>query len=391
MSNFNNSNNKQPLLTEVHVVSQSVRSNPLKRITSFLDIDLLKYLGQRIVLMLITLVIIVTVAFVVLRLMPNQPNMDPGLPEYQRKLLEETWGYDKPILEQYRLWLKNVFPHNDDIVCLEYDITNAEVTDLCYGAEEGDVVGQEFVWTDWGKSHKGNYRGHDVVDMFQTKILKSMELNIYALVISIPFGIGFGILAALKKNTLIDYVISLGVIMLISIPSFVVAFAAQHFIAYEWDILPPHVDYETGSYLVKMASMIMPVMALASGAIAGMTRVTRAELTEVLTSDFMQLATTKGLTTRQSTTRHALRNAMVPLVGMLLGMFVGLISGSLIIERIFNVDGVGDVLFTATVASDYNVSMAGIVFYTVIGLSASIMVDVAYGIVDPRIRVGGTK
>ena len=327
----------------------------MKKILSYIDIDLVKYILQRTILMLITLVIIVTVAFVVLRLMPNQPNMDPGLKEYQRKLLEETWGYNKPILEQYRLWIKNIF--------------------------QGD----------WGISHKGADKNMAVVDIMRTRIGKSMELNIFALIFSIPFGIGFGILAALKKNSWVDYMVSLGVIMLISIPSFVVAFAAQHYFAYEWAILPAHVDYYSENYFIKLVSMIMPVMALASGAIAGMTRVTRAELTEVLTSDFMQLAVTKGLTTKQSTIRHALRNAMVPLVGMLLGMFVGLISGSLIIERIFNVPGVGDVMFSATVQSNYNVSMAGIVFYTTIGLTASIMVDVAYGLVDPRIRVGGTK
>jgi ABC-type dipeptide/oligopeptide/nickel transport system permease component len=129
-------------------------------------------------------------------------------------------------------------------------------------------------------------------------------------------------------------------------------------------------------------------MSLSFGTIAGFTRYTRAELTEVLTSDFMLLARTKGLTRTQATIRHALRNAMVPIFPMIFGEFIGFLSGSLIIEGIFSIPGVGGLYINSINSQDYNFFMLLTAFYTFIGLAAGIMVDISYGIIDPRIRMG---
>jgi oligopeptide transport system permease protein len=148
-----------------------------------------------------------------------------------------------------------------------------------------------------------------------------------------------------------------------------------------------------GGYLTwKMfVSMIPAILSMSFGSIAGYARGTRAELTEVLTSEFMLLARTKGLTRAQATTRHAMKNAMVVILPMIIGEFIGILSGSLIIEQIFGIPGIGDIYVKAINLRDYNFFMADTIIYTSIGLLAGIVIDISYGFIDPRIRVGSKK
>jgi len=146
-------------------------------------------------------------------------------------------------------------------------------------------------------------------------------------------------------------------------------------------------------FWIQFRGLILPVLGLSFGSIAGLTRFTRAELTEVLTSEFLLLARTKGLTQRQAVIRHAMRNSMVPLVPSIIGSFVGLLSGSVIIEVIYSVPGVGRVFLRAMTRGsyDYNLILASTAFYTTIGLFAVLLVDLSYGLVDPRIRMGARR
>jgi ABC-type dipeptide/oligopeptide/nickel transport system permease component len=137
--------------------------------------------------------------------------------------------------------------------------------------------------------------------------------------------------------------------------------------------------------------MIPAVMSLSFGVIAGFTRTTRAELTEVLTSEFMLLARTKGLTKAQTTVRHALRNAMVPIFPSILSEVIAVLGGSMIIENIFAVPGVGSLYVESITRLDYNFFLLLSGFYTMIGLVAGIVVDLSYGFIDPRIRMGSKK
>jgi ABC-type dipeptide/oligopeptide/nickel transport system permease component len=144
-------------------------------------------------------------------------------------------------------------------------------------------------------------------------------------------------------------------------------------------------DYFTWS---MFRSMLPAVLSLSFGSVAGYCLTTRAELTEVLTNDYMLLARTKGLTKAQATVRHALRNAMVPIFPSIIGEFVGVLSGSLIIEKIFSVPGVGGLYLNSITYQDNDLFMFLSAFYILIGLVASIVVDISYGIIDPRIRMG---
>jgi oligopeptide transport system permease protein len=130
------------------------------------------------------------------------------------------------------------------------------------------------------------------------------------------------------------------------------------------------------------------VLSLSFGTIAGLARFVRAELTETLTSDYMLLARAKGLTNAQATVRHALNNAMVPVLPSIIADFVDIIGGSLIIEQIFSVPGVGPLFIKAINYMDYDVYMVCNAFYVFIGLAASIVIDLSYGFIDPRIRMG---
>lgn len=135
-------------------------------------------------------------------------------------------------------------------------------------------------------------------------------------------------------------------------------------------------------------SMIMPILALSFSEIAGLCRYTRAELTETLTSDYMLLARTKGLTRSQATVRHALKNAMVPILPMIISSFIGILGGSFVIEKVFAIPGVGQLYLQSITLFDYDVFMLDCVFYVFIGLVAGIIVDLSYGFIDPRIRMG---
>ena len=137
-----------------------------------------------------------------------------------------------------------------------------------------------------------------------------------------------------------------------------------------------------------LESMVLPVLALSFGEIAGLCRFTRAELTETLTSDYMLLARTKGLTRSQATTRHALKNAMVPILPMIISSFIGILGGSMIIEQIFQIPGVGQLYVEAVTQLDYDIFMLDSIFYTFVSLLAGIVVDISYGFIDPRIRMG---
>jgi len=142
---------------------------------------------------------------------------------------------------------------------------------------------------------------------------------------------------------------------------------------------------------VVLKSMVLPILAMSFGIIAGFTRFTRAELTETLTSDYMLLARAKGLTRRQATVRHALRNAFVPILPMVLAEFMAIMAGSLVIERIFSIPGIGGAYVQSVRGRDYDLFLFLSMFYTAVGLVSGLIIDLSYGFIDPRIRMGGGK
>ena len=315
-----------------------------------------KYTLQRIFYLLIVFTIITFMCFVLIRMLPPLP-LDPMRPEtLVVEARREAMGYNKPYIVQFGIFVKNV------------------VTDF-----------------NWGVSEK-LYYGQEVTKIFFEKLPATMIVNLYSIIVSIPLGIGLGIFAALKKNSWTDYLISTLTMVCISVPSFVYAFLIQYFFSFKLNLFPflmkGGTDYFTWPMFV---SMLPAVLSLSFGVIAGFTRTTRAELTEVLTSEFMLLARTKGLTKAQSTVRHAMKNCMVVVLPSIFSNFIGILGGSLIIEKIFGIPGVGGLTLNAIQGRDYNIFILTTCFYTAIGLASSLVVDVSYGFIDPRIRMGSKK
>lgn len=317
---------------------------------------MIKYSIQRILFMLLTLFIIIGMCFILIRMLPPA-QVSPEDPH--KEIIEarrEAMGYNKPLLVQFGIFLKDVLTR----------------------------------W-DWGVSDK-LYVGQDVFDLFIAKMPATVIVNLYSILFSIPIGILLGIFAALKKNTWIDYAISTLTMVVISVPSFVYAFLIQYIFSYKLGWFPFLMESGTDYFSWKMfVSMLPAVMSLSFSVIAGFTRTTRAELTEVLTSEFMLLARTKGLTRTQATVRHALKNCMVVILPSIFGQFIGIMSGSLIIEKIFSIPGVGQLYINSINAPDYPMFIMNTAFYTTIGLAAAIIVDISYGFIDPRIRMGSKK
>ncbi len=305
--------------------------------------------------MFFVLFVIMTMCFILIKLLPLPAIKEMGKDINIILMRREQMGYGKPIPVQFFLFLKNVLTK----------------------------------W-DWGVGEQ-MYEALNVWDVLAQKLPYTITVNLYSILFAIPVGLAFGIYAALKKNKWQDHVISTAVMIFISVPSYVYAFLVQYFLCFKLHLFPLTIPSgETASlFSFKMLVAMMPaVLSLGFGVIAGLTRYTRAELSEVLTGDYMLLARTKGLTKAQATARHALRNAMVVILPMIIGEFIGIIGGSLIIEKIFAIPGVGNLYISAINVRDYNFFMALTFFYTAIGLVSTLLTDLSYGFIDPRIRMG---
>ena len=315
---------------------------------------MLKYVLKRLGLMFFTFMIITTICFVLIKLLPNKPAETFGKDMAIILARREKLGYDLPIMQQYyRFW--------------KYALQGE------FGVSENLFIGRN-VW-----------------EVFVDKLPYTVAINIYSTVLSIPLGLILGIIAAVKKNKWQDHVISTGVMILVSIPSFIYGFIVQYLLCFKLGWFDAVMDASNGPFSwTGFYSVIPATICLSLGSIAGYARTLRAELGEILTSDYLLLARTKGLSRNQATVRHALRNAMVPIFPAILGEFIGVMSGSLIIEQMFSIPGVGK-LYVNSVQSlppDYNFFMLLTAFYTLIGLTAGIIVDISYGFIDPRIRMG---
>lgn len=331
--------------------------------------EMLLYILKRLVLLAFTFLVIFLICFVLVRLLPV--SFDSGMKDpdifYKQMVAQGRYYlntedgnyYPLPIIQQLWNFLGNLFSGSD---------------------------------RPWGMSYKIDWLASPV-DVLSSRLAPTIMINIYSMIFSIPLGLALGIFMALKKNKWEDHVLSVLIMLVISVPSFIYAFLLQYLFAYVWQVLPPVAESASVGYFspTYFRSIILPILSMSFGSIAGYARYTRAELTEVLTSDFMLLARTKGLTRAQATVRHAFRNSLVPIFPMILGEIISVLSGSMIIENIFQVNGVGGLYLDSIMKRDYDVFQYVSMFYILIGLIGTLVVDVSYGLVDPRIRMGSKK
>lgn len=314
-----------------------------------------KYILQRIVAAFFTLLAIIVVIFFVLRYVPgnyniNSSQIDPAIDE----VVEEKYYLNSPLITQFFYTMR------------------------------------DYLRLDFGYSQTVR-PGTKVFDVVLNRLPVTVQLNYFSALFMLPAGLFFGITMAVKKNTPYDHIAGCLVILLISVPPFVQAAVMQYVLGFKLEWFPIVLANESSLSWTKFYSMILPILALSFTGIANMARMLRAELAEVLTSDFMLLAKAKGLSYRQTLLHHALRSACVPLVSTFQNLFLNLVSNSLVIEQIFSVPGLSKTLLQAINGKDHYLTTGIAVFYAAIGLAATIVVDITYGLIDPRIRVGGKK
>ena len=347
--------------------------------------DSVKYVIERILFILLTAFIILSLTYILLQLIP----LTPGGTDQQRWTFWEKQvelGYYVRITDPMEAMREGY----DEVVTVAGKTTY-------YRAQP--VMVRYFNWLaavakgDWGVSSSDYWKGQSALTILLTGLPYSMRLNLISILISIPLGIGLGILAALKKNTWVDSLISTVVMIFISVPSFVlISFLLIWFGKVNgWPLRWPSDADAAADPVLAFKAFVIPVMSLCFGSICGFARYTRAELTEVMSSEFLLLARTKGLTRSQAVIRHALRNSMVPIVPMIIAEFISILSGSMVLEQIYSIPGIGSVLVNALNSTDVPVIMVDMAIYTATGLAATLIIDPSYGIVAPRIRMGARK
>ena len=305
-----------------------------------------KYVTKRLGLMLFTFFIIFTMCFTLIKLLPIPVNVLPGQdPKIIYKILEGrgwitnvkegangVYTYDRvPILIQLGIYFKRILLNGDFGIATTY----------------------------------GEYLNMSIWEVFVSHLPPTVLINIYSTIIGVPIGLALGIIAALKKNKWQDQLINIVIILLISVPSIILALMLQYVFCFKLAWFPLTMSTSDDYFTWEVFHSMLPaVFALSLGSIAGYARYTRAELSEVLTNEFMLLARTKGLTKRQAIFRHAMRNSMVVIFPSILSEFVAVLSGSLIIEKMFAINGVGGLYLNSINFQDYDFFMLLSGFYT---------------------------
>jgi len=354
-----------------------------------------KYVLERILLIFLTAVIILCLTYILLQCLPVQQPGGTFLAQLSYWRDQVKMGFWEEITDKVRI-LKGDYTYHitDGLGTSDFDFShNAYFKQLPLMVRFWNWFVNVFTKWNWGTSISVS-QNKSAIEIEMGYLPVSMKINIWAVLISIPLGMGLGIVAALRKNTYVDNSISTLIMVFISVPSFVSISFLLIWFAYGSHLLPiswPSISDSQADPSLAIKGYFIPVAALSFGSIASFARYTRAELTEIMSSEFLLLARTKGLTKPQTVLRHALRNSMVPIVPMIIGEFIGILSGSMVIEQLYQIPGIGSLFVKALTSKDYSVVMVDMAIYTLIGLFATLLVDLSYGIVDPRIRMGAKK
>ena len=350
---------------------------------------MLKYSIKRILLALLTTFIILTLTFFMVKSLPPRAVISPDKNVVYAFYCDQVnLGYfvDSEVLNPK---LGNVLKFFDA----------GEFDEKAHYFYVKPIIEQYFTWLgnivtkwDWGRSEyiKPNASAMAII---ANRMPASMSINIISVCIAVPIGVALGILAGLKKNTWVDHTLSTLVMIFISVPGFVLISLLLYAFAFQTGWLPSRWPDPSASFLIKFEGYIIPVAALSFGPICTFTRYVRAELCEVMSSEYLLLARTKGLTKNQAIVRHALRNAFVPILPMIISTFLGIFGGSMILEKLYGIPGIGSLYIEALNqnAPDYSVLMVDMAIFTTFGLLAGVLLDLSYGFIDPRIRMGAKK
>ncbi|HHE9538072.1 TPA: oligopeptide ABC transporter permease [Enterococcus faecium] len=303
----------------------------------------IKYVLKRVFFMIITLWLIATITFFLMQLLPGTPytNQERLSPE-TIEMLNKQVGLDKPVIVQYGIYLSNLL--------------------------QGD----------FGISFQ--FKNQPVAHWLAGRIGPSLQLGLQAIIFGTVLGTILGTISAMKQNTWADTSSTLVAILGRSIPNFVFAVLLQYIFAIKLQVLPI-AKWDGFVYT------ILPTIALAMSPLADSARFIRTEMVEVLHSDYVELAKAKGLSRWEIAFKHGLRNSLIPLMTLLGPLAVALMTGSLVVENIFAIPGIGEQFVKSITTNDYPTIMAVTILYSFMLIFVILIVDLLYGLVDPRIRV----
>lgn len=302
---------------------------------------MVRYILNRVLVAILTMFILATATFFLLRLVPGDPFAGPKVIPEIKERLRIHYGLDKPLAEQYIIYMGNIL--------------------------RGDF------------GYSLAKRGHRVNKVIKDAFPASLDLGIRAMIIAIIFGIFFGIIAALNRGKPLDYFTVVLVLIGISVPSFVVAALLQYFFGVYLKILPV-ARYDSFWHT------LMPSFALSLGTMAVLARYMRASMLEIMTADYIKTAKAKGLRNTQIVIRHQIRNALFPILTILGPAIAMVLTGSFVIESIFAIPGLGRHYVLAMQNLDYTLMMGLTLFFGFFLIAMNLLVDFAYGIIDPRVR-----
>lgn len=310
---------------------------------------MLKYCLKRIGMAAATILAIIIILFFLLQLMPGSPFNNERLTDEQKQQLEEKYGLDKSLPEQIVIYIKNM------------------------------LTG------DFGVSYNIQ-QNYPVASLLASRYPVSIRIGLQAFAVGVILGLVLGIISALHHNGILDTGTTVFAMLGSSIPSHVVALALLFFLAFRLDLFP--LTYSSGT---PVLSSILPTIALAISPMAITARFTRNEMIEVMSSEYILLAETKGMKSLRVILVHGLKNTLVPLITTMGPMLMGLLTGSTVCEQIFSIPGIGSLFITAIQSNDYNIVITLAFIYSAIYIGIMLVIDILYGIIDPRIRLSGGK
>ena len=311
-----------------------------------------RYVLKRLGYMIATLLVVISITFFLVRLLPGSPFDEQKLNATQIELLNEQYGLNDPIPVQFVRYISDVFQGK---------------------------LGLSFKWDN-----------KTVESIIGQRIAPSAMIGLQSIVIGTVVGLGLGILAALKKNTFWDYTATIISVIGVSVPSFVFAALLQLYLALKFKWFPVSWGMPMGSDF-RYIWTVLPSISLSFVAIANVSRFTRTELVEVMNSDYIVTAKSKGLSKFTVVMKHGIRNGLIPVITVIGPLVVSLLTGSLVVERVFGVPGLGDLLVTAITTNDLFVISGVAIFYSAFYIFTILIVDILYGVIDPRIRLAGGK
>ncbi|HLQ74195.1 MAG TPA: ABC transporter permease [Bacillota bacterium] len=309
---------------------------------------MLRFIVQRVIFSIISLFIIVSATFFLMKAVPGNPisNENDDIPQEILEAMLDHYGLNDPLHIQYVNYLKSV------------------------------------VTWDLGPSY--TYKGTTVNEIINSGFPVSFILGMTALVIGVSGGLILGIVSALNHNRMPDYMAMIVAVIGISVPNFILAALLQYVFAIKLGWLP----------VAKWGSpnqIILPSLALAALPLAFVARLTRSSMLEVLSENYIKTAKSKGIKQSVITVKHALRNAILPVITYIGPLAVSILTGTFVIEKIFGIPGLGSHFVMSIMNRDYTVIMGTAVFYSVLLLGVILLVDLSYGIIDPRIKFSNKK